>query len=124
MIEEIRLIGTTETDGTLTVNADRSVAGLLHAIQWVDGDLADGVDAVVSVQGHDNMATVLSTLTDANSDALIYPRAPVHDLAGVGLTLDGTRVAFDCPLVVGTPRLVVASGGDAKTGGCILFVEV
>lgn len=117
--KEIRLTGTTDTNGDLTVNATQPVFGLLYAVRWVDGDFADGVDAVISTQGHEAAATLL-TLTDANNDAWYYPRDLVHSATGGALTgaAGGDRAL---PLMVGIPRLVVSSGGSTKTGSCILY---
>lgn len=118
-LDELRLYGETDASGDLTVNATRPVLGQLYAVRWIDGDLSDGVDAVISTQNHDAAATLL-TLTDANSDALYYPRDLVHNAAGGALTgtSGGDRAL---PLFVGLPRLVVSSGGATKSGGCILF---
>jgi len=116
---EILLEGTCSTGGDLTVNATTAVFGFLYAVRWIDGDFTDGVDAVISTQNHAAAETVL-TLTDANNDATYYPRALVHSEAGAALTgtAGGDRTL---PFMVGVPRLVVSSGGDTKTGGCILF---
>lgn len=118
-LKEIRLNATTDGSGDATTNATTPVCGRLFAVKWIDGDLADGNDAVISVQGHEASKTLM-TLTDANVDALYYPRDLVHDATGTALT--GTQGGDrGLPLMVGVPRLVVASGGDTKTGGCILF---
>ena len=118
-LEEIRLYGTTDTDGDLTVNATKPVLGQLFAVRWIDGTFTDGVDAVISTQTHDAAATLL-TLTDANDDKTYYPRDTVDDLTGSALTgtAGGDRIM---PLMCGVPRLVVSSGGSEKSGGCILF---
>ena len=118
--KEIRLYGTCSSGGALTVNATVPVFGKLYAVRWIDGDFANGVGAVISTQGHEASATLL-TLTAANDDATYYPREQVHGNTGTALTLDGTRILTDLPLMAGVPRLVVASGGDEKAGGCILF---
>jgi hypothetical protein len=117
--KEIRLSGTTDVSGDLVVNATTPVFGLLYAVRWVDGDFADGVDAVISTQGHEAAATLL-TLSNADDDAWYYPRVVVQNAAGVDLTglVGGDR---DLPLMVGVPRLVVSSGGSVLTGGCILY---
>ena len=118
-LKEIRLDGTCSSGGALTVNATTPVLGRLFAVRWIDGDFANGVDAVISVQGHEASATLL-TLTDADNDATYYPRVQVHGNTGTGLTLT-TGSDAEMPLMAGVPRLVVSSGGNAKTGGCILF---
>lgn len=118
-LSEIRLYGSTTTAGTMSVTGPTGVFGLLYAVQWIDGTLGDGVDAVISTTGHEASQTLL-TLTDANSDALYYPRAVVHSEAGAALTgtSGGDRAML---LMVGTPSLAVTSASSGQEGGCILF---
>jgi len=119
MLKEIRLYGTTTAGGALTVNASKAVLGKLFAVQWVVGTLAAGVDAVISTQNHEASKTLL-TITNGDADALYYPRDLVHDAAGAALT--GTQGGDrELSLMVGTPRLVISAGGNAKSGGCILL---
>ena len=120
-LHELRLSGTCDSDGALTVAGQTAINGHLEAVEWIDGDFANGVDAVISAyntnSGTDN---TLLTLTNADNDAWYYPRALVHDAAGAALTgsSGGDR---NLPMINGLPRLVVSSGGDKKTGGCILY---
>ena len=123
-LQIVRLIGTTDSSGDLTVNYTAQVLGWLDMVEWIDGDLADGNDAVISAQsvpGESAAATTLLTLTNANADARYYPRALTHDETGTALTgtAGGDRVR---PVIAGIPRLVIASGGDTKTGGCLLYI--
>jgi hypothetical protein len=120
-LRQMSLSGTTETDGTLTVNGESVVFGQLEAVEWIDGTFDDGVDAVISVQSTTSgVGLTLLTLTNANDDAMYYPRAIVHSEAGAALTgtSGGDRTKF---VLSGKPRLVVTAGGNAKTGGCILY---
>ena len=122
VLNDLRLTGTTDGSGNLTVNGERAIVGRLYAVEWIDGDLADGVDAVISAQGTPSgVATTLLTLTDANDDKWYFPRIVVHDAAGADVTFDGTNEIYDLPIIAGTPRLVVSSGGATKTGGCIIW---
>ena len=120
-LHELRLSGTCDSDGALTVAGTAPINGHLEAVEWIDGDFANGVDAVISAyntnSGTDN---TLLTLTNADNDAWYYPRALVHDAAGAALTgsSGGDR---NLAMINGLPRLVVSSGGDKKTGGCILY---
>lgn len=124
MLRQIKLYGTTASDGSLTVTAEMPALGELYAVEWIDGTLADGVDAVLSCVRDNNAADVtLLTLTDANSDAWYQPRVPCHDAAGAAVTFDGTNEIYCKPLVNGYLKLVVADGGSAKAGGCIVYVE-
>lgn len=123
MLTQIKLYDITASDGTKTITSDVRVKGKLFAVEWIDGDLADGVDAVLSCVRDDNATDItLLTLTNANNDAIYYPRHQVHSNVGAALTLDGTRIAYTEPLVNGFLKLAITDGGDTKTGGCIAYV--
>ena len=80
-MKELRLYGTTDASGDATVNSTTPVFGKLYAIQWVDGDLDNGVDAVISTQNHEAAKTLL-TLTDADNDAL-YSLIKEYDVSKI-----------------------------------------
>jgi len=123
-ITPVRLYGTTDASGDLSLTSTVTTLGLVHEVEWIDGDFADGVDAVISVVRDGNAANItLLTLTNANDDATYRPREPVHDNAGAAVTFDGTNEIYDKPVVNGKLKLVVSSGGNAKSGGCIVYVE-
>lgn len=125
MFEAVKLTATTDSSGDATVTTDRVFNGELCAVQWIDGDLADGVDATFTVTSTDaGVDYTILTLTNANSDAMYFPRAQVQDLAGAGITYDGTNETHGVKApIVGKVKLVIASGGDTKTGGAVLFIE-
>ena len=60
------------------------------------------------------VSVTLDSQTDANSDAMYYPRV---DVTG------GVNADVDRKIVNGHLVLTVASGGDSKSGGAIVFVE-
>jgi hypothetical protein len=104
---------TTDASGDVTV-IDTALTGMLHAIEWIDGDLADGTTAVISCTltgtGVDQTLLTLSS-PDANADKWFWPRAETHDLAGQ------TNGGMEYLILNGNIKIVVASGGNAKTGG-------
>lgn len=117
MLRDVKLTGTTDASGNLTVDADMQIAGLLFGIEWVVGSFDTGVDAVVSMQTTPSgVAKTVLTLTNANANAFYNPREAEHDNTGAAIT-----GAYCYPLVVGKPRLTVSSGGNTKTGTCILY---
>lgn len=120
-MEMMRLIGTTNASGAVTIDGENVVLGVLLAVEWIDGDLTDGVDAVLSCQSTiSGVAQTILTLTDANNDAWYYPRSVVHSEAGAALT--GTSGGDRTPFILnGKPRLAITSGGDTHTGGCYLY---
>ena len=112
------LQGTTDSggDATITVATDRGLPQLLYAVEWVDGDLADGVDAVLSVTGNlSGVDHTILTLTNANDDAWYYPREIEQDNTGTDLS------TYTLPVISDTLQLVISSGGDTKTGGAIIY---
>lgn len=117
MIRSVKLTATTDGDGNGTATASYLVTGYLEAVDWIDGDFADGVDAVLSAtltqSGTDH---TLLTLTNANSDAVYYPRRVVDTTAGAA-----AAGVYDRFLIDGALKLTVSSGGAAKTGGCIVY---
>ena len=120
-LKEAILTGTTSTAGAATINDTKAILGRLYAVEWIDGTLSDGVDAVLTAQNTASaVAQTLLTLTDADDDDWYYPRDVVHDLAGGALTgtSGGDR---EPPVINGVLRLVIADGGSAKTGGCIVY---
>jgi len=121
-IKEIRLSGTTTTAGAVTVNATKAVAGKLFAVAFDKGTLADATNFVVSAQVYDVVKTLLTVTSAGAADAFYYPRDLVHDASAAALvgTAGGDRTM---PLIVGIPRLAIASGGSEKTGGVIIFYE-
>lgn len=111
---------TTDGDGDFVGTKVVKSPGLLRLAQWVDGDLADGVGAVLTcTQFSPRTAEVtLLTLTAANDDAIYYPLAAAHDDTGAAIT--GVYVP---PLVHGTLTLTVSGGGDTKSGSLWLYLE-
>lgn len=117
-LKTIRMNFTTDGAGDATVTATiNQRGGLLYAVEWVDGDLVDGVDAVLSCMSTESgVDQTLLTLTDANNDAWYYPRTTEDDTAGAALTTT-------TPMVVsGDLQLVVSSGGATKTGAAIIYL--
>lgn len=109
-MKEIRLIGTTSGAGAVTVISESAVFGYLARLTWVDGDLADGVDAVLSVINTSaGVNETLYTLTDANEDTVIFPGS--------------STTSWPSQVIVGTLSLAITSGGSAKTGGMIVYIS-
>ena len=131
MIHVVRFAITTTAGGAYDSSTDGGVVGnivagsghpalFLYKVVWVDGTMDDGVDAVLSATSgySDIVSETLLTLTDANSDAVYYPQVLVKKT-------DGTTAATDFfvpQLTEGTLKLVVSSGGNAKTGACYVFL--
>ena len=117
-IQTIKLTGTTDGSQNATIVAERPVTGYLEMVDWIDGDLTDGVDAVLSsTLTSSGTSQTLLTLTNANSDAVYYPGRVVDTTAGAAAT-----GVYDRFVVDGYLSLAITSGGTSKTGGCIVYI--
>ena len=119
MIRTIKFSVTTDASGDGTATAVSPASGWLEAVDWIDGSFADGVDGTLTVTGTDSATDhTLLTLTNANSDAVYYPRRVVDTTAGAAATGVYDRFVFS-----GYLKLTVAQGGDTKTGGCVIYYD-
>lgn len=121
-LKEIRLYGQVNASGAGTFTSEGPVFGLLYAVQWVDGTLADNNTAVLSAINSEAAATLLTlSAGEGDADVMYYPRALMCDAACTALTgsAGGDRAL---PLVAGRLQLVIASGGVSTLGGCICYV--
>ena len=119
MLESVKLYGTTDALGDLTVTEALAVHGKLVAIQWIDGTFADGVDAVFSVTDEaSGVDQTLLTLTNANDDAWYYPRTTADDLTGGAIATEFVQL-----IINGKLEMVVSAGGNVLTGGALVFYE-
>jgi hypothetical protein len=114
-VRRIRIPVTTDTAGAATAYGSH-VTGFLHAIQLVDGDLADGVDVTLTFETDDISLPGL-VKADWNTDQVTYPRVLQ------ALNTDGTALTSHClQLVYGRPKVVIAQGGSVKTGAVVLYI--
>ncbi len=122
---DVRLDVTTDTNGDGSLVASRALVGRLYAVDLIDGTYDDGVDATLScINTPSGVARDLLVIANYNTDQTLYPRTLLHgDSNGAALTgtAGGDR---DMPLVNGTLKLVIAQGGNTKTGGVIAYVLV
>ena len=118
MIDHVKLLGTTDGSGDASETASVAIYGCLVAVEWAVGSLATGVDAVLSVtKTTSGVDHTLLTLTDANANGWYYPRATASDNAGAAI------VSYVEDVIQGHLKLVIAQGGDTKTGGCVVYFE-
>jgi hypothetical protein len=117
---------TTANAGTIS-GGNSSTGGpyLLYAVEWVDTDFDAGVDATLTVTSTPSgIDRTLLTLTDADAEATYYVRENAHGNTGTawaeGADKTATRVK---PIVDGKLKLVVAQGGNAKTGKMLVYLE-
>jgi accessory colonization factor AcfC len=105
---------TTAADGSATVYSP-VVTGPVSAIHYVKTDFANGVDFSITVE-----ATGQNLWVETNVDAakVVAPRQPTHDQAGAALLYAAAGLPVEAPIHLANDRvkIVIASGGNVKTG--------
>lgn len=111
---------TTDALGAGVGYTEEPVNGYIHEIVYDKTDFADG--STMTVTG-DSTGTAIWTESAVNADAVRLPRTQVCGPTGTALTYDGTRIVAE-PVALADERvkIVVASGGDKKTG--VFYVVV
>jgi hypothetical protein len=112
---------TTAADGSAAAYSPR-VAGKIHSLHYVKTDFADGVDFTITAE-----ATGESILakSDVNASAVFYPRAATHTQAGAAALYasGGTAVSDKVALASDRVKIVVAAGGNVKSGAFHILVD-
>lgn len=123
MLTELIIPFTTDANGDVVVEAERSVFAKVFAVLYDAGDVATGADIdITAVSGSDVTENILETTNIGTSDLIIYPRRLVQNNAGSDLTgtSGGDREMY---FLNGTPQVTVDEGGATKTGAIILILE-
>jgi hypothetical protein len=101
---------TTDASGDLTTTKD---IGMKIDKIFIDiGTLANTTD--ITITDNDSGEQVLA-LSNATADSVDYPRRQVDDNAGSAIASQYDRYS------VGTIKIVVAQGGDTKTGYAYIY---
>ncbi len=123
MLTEMRIPFTTDVNGDVVADGDRSVLAKVFAVLYDRGDIDTGADIDInSVEGSLVTENILETTDINTADLIIYPRRLVKNNAGSDLTgtNGGDREMY---LLIGKPRVTVDEGGATKTGAIILILE-
>lgn len=105
---------TTAADGSATAYSPR-LSGKLNSIHYVKIDFADGVDFTITDEA---TGEGLWTDTNVNASEVVRPRAPVHDQVGAArlFAAGGTAVSDEIGVANSRIKIVIAQGGNVKTG--------
>jgi len=115
----VRLYGTTDASGDLTVYSNEAYSGEVYAVQTIDGTLDDGVDITVTSETADSVNIPILTKANFNTDGIYYVRTVANQVSdGAASTVYDVK-----PLAAGRIKMVLAQGGNAKSGGCIVYIE-
>ena len=104
---------TTAADGSATEYSNVIDYGLLSQCRYIKDattPFTDGVDVTVTLEG---TGETLWDEDNVNASATRAPRQPTHDTAGVAL---GATIVDKIAIANDRIKIVIAAGGDAKTG--------
>ena len=122
MRRQVIPLGPTSGAGAFTSDTQGSIIGLLYAIEYIPGTIDTGATVTVTCEG--DASKPLLTKSSAGTSALFfYPRDLVHAVVdGAALTgaAGGDRAM---PVLAGWVKVVIASGGDTKSGSLIVYYE-
>ena len=95
--------------------------GLVHAVRFVDTDLDATADITLTC-GASGMAIL--TMTDQANTGTYQPQGATHSTAGAAAlyAAGGTAVLAPIPVADETIKVVVAQGGNVKTGTLHIYV--
>lgn len=121
MIRKFTIPLTTNGSGACTAYS-AYLSGFIQAIQYVKTDFADGVDFTVTAEA---TGEAIWSATDQNSAVIVRPRAATHSTAGVASVYASGGTAVNDRIALGRDRVkvVIAQGGDTKTGAIIVTVD-
>lgn len=113
-------LGATESDGSGTFYSEH-VTGFIEALKFTLGTLTSGADLTIT---DESSGLPIVTWTNPANGAVVYPRAALHDTAGAAAlhAAGGTALLGKIP-VSGRIKVVVADGGNAKTGSLKVVIS-
>ncbi len=111
---------TTDADGDATVHTPVVNGRILNVI-YNKTDFADGVDFTITTEETAQNVWVESNVNAAKS---VAPRQPTHDAVGVASLYAAAGLAVEDHIYAAGERvkIVVASGGNVKTGSFTVII--
>lgn len=112
---------TTASDGSATAYSPY-LSGRVSALHYIKTDFADGVDFTITAEA---TGETIWTQSDVNAATVVRPRAATHSTAGVASLYASGGTAVNDLIRLGRDRvkIVIGSGGNAKTGAFHIVVE-
>ena len=112
---------TTAADGSATAYSP-VVTGRLSQIRYVKTDYTDGVDFTIT---SDETGETLWTELNVNASATRAPRQATHGTDGVASLYAAAGLPVQAPIALAKAqvKIVIAAGGNAKTGVFHIVME-
>lgn len=112
---------TTAADGSATAYSDPIDYGQLSQVRYVKNNFDDGSTITVTAEATGESLWVESSV---NASATRAPRQATHSTAGVASLYAAAGTAVTDKITIASDRIkvVIASGGNAKTGTFIFLL--
>lgn len=112
---------TTAADGSATAYSDPIDYGQLSQVRYVKTDFADGSTFTITAEA---TGETLWGESSVNASATRAPRQATHSTAGVAslYAAAGTAVTDKITIASDRIKIVIASGGNTKTGQFIFLL--
>lgn len=123
-VKRFTIAATTDASGDATVYSSSDVRGRIHSIQYVPSGTAEFANTVdFTITGEDTGIAILSQ-TDVSAAFTLFPRAATHDTSGNASLYAAAGEPVEDHIAVSQERvkIVVAQGGDTKSGAFYLTV--
>lgn len=127
-MKRLKVTLTTAADGTVTGYSAR-FSGKIHQIEYVKDTASAGANAYANgvdfaVTGEATGINVW-TQADVNASAVVAPRMPTHNQAGVAAlyAAGGTGVLEKIAFASDRLKFVLAQGGNTKVGAFYILVD-
>ena len=112
---------TTTAGGAATVYTDDVVTGRILSVRYEYADADTGADITITTE--DTGQAVLTLTNAGTSTVQKQPRQATHDVTGGAETYDATEPVNDYIWAVNERlKVVVAQGGNTKTGTLVFIV--
>lgn len=114
-VRRLSVTVTTAADGSATAYSEPFAHGRLSQIRYIKTDFADGVDFTITAEA---TGETLWQEDNVNASATRAPRQATHSTAGAAALYAGAGEAVNDMIAMANDRIkiVVASGGNTKTG--------
>jgi hypothetical protein len=99
-----------------------AIYGHIESIRYVKGDFADTVDFTITAE---TTGETIWAEENVTASATRHPRAATHSVAGAASLYASGGTAVNGKIALGGDRvkIVIANGGDAKTGTFHITVD-
>lgn len=112
---------TTAADGSATAYSE-VLTGKVSQIRYVKTDFAAGVDFTITAEA---TGEIIWSQLDVDASVTVAPRQATHSTAGVAALYAAAGSAVNDKIAVALDRIkiVIAAGGNAKTGVFHIIME-